>query len=316
MMKPHLLVIGALYAPTMELLARDYTLLRYDQADDKEDFLRRHAPLVRAAATRGDYPIDRALLERLPNLQIIASFGVGYEGIDVPAATARGVAVTNTPNVLTNCVADTAFALILSTVRRITSYDRFVRAGRWKAGPAPLTGKVWGERLGVLGLGRIGREIALRAEAFRMEVSYHSRRRCSDVQYRYFGSPLALARHSSILVVVTPGGAGTKNIVDRQVIDALGRNGYLINLSRASTVDERYLIEALQEKRLAGAALDAYVTSPKVPRELIELDNVVLMPHVGSATLHARGAMGQLVADNISAFFTGRTPLTPVNGVT
>jgi hydroxypyruvate reductase len=311
-MKPYLLLIGPLYAPTMELLAREHTLLRYDEAENKHKFLMECAPLVRAAATRGDYRIDRSLLEQLPRLEIIASYGVGYEGIDVAAAAELGIAVTHTPDVLTNCVADTAFALILSTVRRIASYDRYVRAGRWESGPAPLTGKVWGERLGILGLGRIGREIALRAEAFRMDISYHNRHRRSDIAYRYFDNPVDLARNVDILVVVTPGGPGTHHIVDRHVIDAIGPSGYLVNLSRASAVDETYLIESLKCERLAGAALDAYVDSPRVPEELMALDNVVLMPHVGSATLHARNAMGQLVADNLSAYFAGRPLLSQV----
>lgn len=304
--------MGPLHAPTLEYLENTYTTHRYDQAADKAAFLADMAPKITAIATRGDYKIDGQLMAQLPNLKLIASFGAGYDGLDAAAAASLGIAVTNTPDVLSDCVADTTFALILATVRRIAEYDRYVRAGKWLTGPAPLTDKVWGEKLGILGLGRIGLAIAERAKGFKMDISYHNRRRRDDVPYRYYESPLELAKNVKILVLMTPGGDGTKEIVDKRVIDALGPNGYLINVSRGSTVDEAYLIEALHQKRLAGAGLDAYLDSPRVPEALKHLDNVVLMPHVGSATKYTRDAMGQLVIDNLAAFFSGKPLLTQI----
>lgn len=311
-MKQNLLLMGPLHAPTLEHLQTTYTTHRYDQAADKEAFLADMAPKIAAIATRGDYRLDGGIMEKLPNLKLIASFGAGYDGLDAAAAARLGIAVTNTPDVLSDCVADTTFALILATVRRIVEYDRYVRAGKWLGGPAPLTDKVWGEKLGILGLGRIGLAIAERAKGFKMDIAYHNRRRRDDVPYRYYESPLELAKNVKILVLMTPGGTGTKEIVDKRVIDALGPEGYLINVSRGTTVDEAYLIEALREKRLAGAGLDAYLDSPRVPEALMRLDNVVLMPHVGSATKYTRDAMGQLVIDNLAAFFAGEPLLTQV----
>jgi hydroxypyruvate reductase len=230
----------------------------------------------------------------------------------VPAARKLGIAVTNTPDVLTECVADNALVLVLSTMRRTVFNDKFVRAGNWLKGNAPLAEKVSGSRLGIIGLGRIGKAIAKRAEAFGMKVAYHSRNKQSSVSYDYYDKPMQLARDVKILVVACPGGKETERLVSREVIEALGKDGYLINVSRGSTVDEPALVDALVNGRLAGAGLDVFAAEPKVPDQLLKLDNVVLQPHVSSGTHWTRAAMGQLVVDNLAAYFAGKPLLTQV----
>jgi lactate dehydrogenase-like 2-hydroxyacid dehydrogenase len=205
-----------------------------------------------------------------------------------------------------------AWFLILATVRRLVANDRYVRAGGWLQAPVPLTERVWGERLGIVGLGRIGRAIARRALAFNMDISYHGRRRQEDVSYRYFERPVDLARHVKILVCAIPGRSETRGLIGRDVIDALGPKGYFINVSRGSVVDEPYLVEALVEERLAGAGLDVFADEPRVPPALFALDTVVLQPHAGSGTLATRNAMGQILVDNVAAFFAGRPLISPV----
>jgi hydroxypyruvate reductase len=267
---------------------------------------------VKAAATAGHVGMSVALMKQFPKLKIISCFGVGVDGIDVPAARELGIAVTNTPDVLTECVADNALALMLATMRRTVFNDKFVRAGNWLKGDAPLAAKVSGNRLGLIGLGRIGKAIAQRAEAFGMKVAYHSRNRQPGVAYDYYARPVDLASHVTILVVACPGGRETERIVSREVIDALGNEGYLINVSRGSTVDEPAMVDALVNGRLAGAGLDVFVAEPKVPEALLKLDNVVLQPHVSSGTHWTRAGMGQLVVDNLAAFFAGNPLLTQV----
>ena len=311
-MKPDLLLICPLFPATMAQLDAAYTVHRYDQAVDKDAFVAALADRVSAAATAGHEGMSVALMKRCPKLRIIACFGVGVDGIDVPAARKLGIAVTNTPDVLTECVADNALALVLATLRRTVFNDRFVRAGNWLKGGAPLAEKVSGSRLGIIGLGRIGKAIARRAEAFGMKVSYHSRNRQSGVNYDYYDQPVQLARDVKILVVACPGGKQTERIVSRDVLEALGKDGYLINVSRGSTVDEPALVELLVEGRLAGAGLDVFVAEPLVPEALFKLDNVVLQPHVSSGTHWTRAAMGQLVIDNLAAHFAGKPLLTQV----
>ncbi|HKB82406.1 MAG TPA: 2-hydroxyacid dehydrogenase [Burkholderiales bacterium] len=311
-MKPNLLLICPLFPATMTQLDATYTVHRYYQAADKDAFVSGLADRVSAAATAGHEGMSVALMSQFPKLKIISCFGVGVDGIDVPAARKLGIAVTNTPDVLTECVADNALALVLSTMRRTVFNDKFVRAGNWLKGGAPLAEKVSGSRLGIIGLGRIGKAIAKRAEAFGMKVAYHSRNRQPDVAYDYYAKPLELAREVKILVVACPGGTETERIVSREVIDALGKDGYLINVSRGSTVDEPALVEALVNGRLAGAGLDVFVAEPSVPDALLKLDNVVLQPHVSSGTHWTRAAMGQLVVDNLAAFFARKPLLTQV----
>jgi lactate dehydrogenase-like 2-hydroxyacid dehydrogenase len=311
-MKPDLLLICPLFPATMAQLDEAYTVHRYYQATDKDAFVAGIADRITAAATAGHEGMSVALMGKFPKLKIISCFGVGVDGIDVPAARKLGIAVTNTPDVLTECVADNALALVLATMRRTVFNDKFVRAGNWLKGNAPLADKVSGNRMGIIGLGRIGKAIAKRAEAFGMKVAYHSRNRQSSVNYDFYDKPAQLARDVKVLVVACPGGRETQNIVSREVIEALGKDGYLINVSRGSTVDEPALVDALVNGRLAGAGLDVFAAEPKVPEALFKLDNVVLQPHVSSGTHWTRSAMGQLVVDNLAAYFAGKPLLTQV----
>lgn len=311
-MKPDLLLICPLFPATMTQLDAAFTVHRYYQAADKDAFVAGLTDRVTAAATAGHEGMSVALMRKFPKLKIIACFGVGVDGIDVPAARKLGIAVTNTPDVLTECVADNALVLLLSTMRRTVFNDKFVRAGNWLKGNAPLAEKVSGSRLGIIGLGRIGKAIAKRAEAFGMKIAYHSRNRQPGVAYDYYAKPVDLASHVKILVVACPGGKETERMVSREVIDALGKDGYLINVSRGSTVDEPAMVDALVNGRLAGAGLDVFAAEPKVPDALLKLDNVVLQPHVSSGTHWTRAAMGQLVVDNLAAFFAGKPLLTQV----
>ncbi len=310
--RPDVLLIGPLIPHAMAQLEAAYVVHRYDLAPSRDALVAELAPRLSAIATRGDYPLPGALLRQLPGVKLVASSGVGYDGVDIAAARALGIAVTNSAGGASECVADTTLALILATVRRTVCNDRYVRAGGWLRAPAPLTDKVWGERLGIIGLGSIGRAIARRAEGFRMDIAYHGRRPQPDVAYRYYASPVELARDVKILVVAIPGGSATRGFVSREVIDALGPGGYLVNISRGSNVDEPYLVDALVNGRLAGAGLDVFAREPHVPEALFALDNVVLQPHVGSGSQATRDALGQFVVDNLAAFFAGRPLLTPV----
>ena len=312
-MKHDLLVIGPLIPHAMAQLEATYHVHRYDLAPDKEALVKSLAPHLTAIATRGDYALPGALIRRFPLVKLIASSGAGYDGIDVGAAKARGIAVTHTPGPVAECVADMAWFLILATVRRLVANDRYVRAGHWREGPVELTpDRVHGERLGILGLGNIGKAIARRAEAFDMEIAYHGRTAQPGVAYRHYASPVELARDVKILVCALPGGAPTKGLVSRAVIDALGPKGYFVNVSRGSVVDQSYLVDALVNRRLAGAGLDVFADEPNVPKALFALDTVVLQPHAGSGTIATRNAMGQQVVDNLAAFFAGRALLTPI----
>ncbi len=311
-MKPDLLLICPLFPATMKQLDAAYTVHRYYEAADKDAFVAAVSDRITAAATAGHEGMSVALMGRFPRLKIISCFGVGVDGIDVRAAKKLGIAVTNTPDVLTECVADNAMALVLSTMRRTVFNDKFVRAGNWLKGGAPLADKVSGNRMGIIGLGRIGKAIAKRAEAFGMKVAYHSRNKQSAVAYDYYDKPAQLARDVKILVVACPGGKETERIVSREVIEALGKDGYLINVSRGSTLDEPALVDALVNGRLAGAGLDVFVAEPRVPEALFKLDNVVLQPHVSSGTHWTRAAMGQLVVDNLAAYFANKPLLTQV----
>jgi hydroxypyruvate reductase len=248
----------------------------------------------------------------LPALEMISVFGVGYDGVDVAAARARGVPVTNTPDVLTEEVADLGMALMLSIARRIPQADKFVRAGAWPSGPFPLTRKVSGARLGIVGLGRIGQAIADRAAAFGMSIAYTTRTRRDDSAYTYYPSAEALAAEVDFLMVITPGGEGTRGLINAQVLAALGPKGYLVNVARGSVVDQPALIHAVTTGVIAGAALDVFADEPNVPVELRECDNVVLTPHMASGTWETRGAMADLAFANLAAHFAGKPLLTPV----
>jgi hydroxypyruvate reductase len=298
--------------PLLMLLKRP-DLWQLERLGDRYELLRSAGPGVRAVLTGSAEGIDAATIDALPDLQLIAVCAVGYEKTDVTHARARGIAVTNTPDVLTDDVADLAIGLMLATSRRIAAQDRYVRNGDWIAkGAAPLTRKFTGQRIGILGLGRIGLAIARRAEPFAGEIAYYSRHARTDVPYRYAPDLLSLAASVDILVVATAGGAGTAKLVDAPVLEALGPQGMLINIARGSVVDEAALVAALLAGTLGSAGLDVYEREPHVPQALLAMDNVVLMPHQGSATTATRAAMGQLVVDNLDAHFAGRPLLTPL----
>nr|WP_245414943.1 2-hydroxyacid dehydrogenase [Aureimonas flava] len=267
---------------------------------------------IRAVAVAGHLP--NAVIDALPNLEIVGHFGVGYDGVDAAHAATRGVAVTNTPDVLTEEVADTTLGLILMTVRELGQAEAHARAGRWSAeGPFPLTRfSLRGKTVGIMGLGRIGLAIAKRLEAFGLTIAYHNRSRRTDVPYAYHDTLEGLARAVDILVVAAPGGAATDRAVNASVLRALGPEGIFINIGRGSTVDEPALIAALRDGTIARAGLDVFADEPHIPDALMALPNAVLLPHVASASRDTRRAMGLLVADNLSAWFAGETLPTPV----
>ncbi len=296
----------------MDELDQHFTVHKLWEASDRARLL---ASLrERCVGIAGSSVCDAALMDALPNTRVIAHCGVGYDGVDVAAATARGMKVSNTPDVLSDDVADFAVALMLATLRRIPQGDRYVREGRWeREGPMAFGERMWGRKLGLLGMGRIGVEIARRCEAFKMRIAYFSRS-TKPVPYRYYASLLGLAREVDILVAIVPGGAATRHLVDRNVLDALGPQGVFVNVSRGSVVDEEALIAALRERRLGASGLDVYADEPRVPQALKEMtDNVVLQPHQASATHETRLAMGRLVLENLLAGVQGRPLVTPVN---
>jgi lactate dehydrogenase-like 2-hydroxyacid dehydrogenase len=270
------------------------------------------APLVRAVAGSGDSKVSAELMAQLPALELISIMGVGYDGVDVAVAKARGVMVTHTPNVLNDDVADLAIGLMLCAARQLPAADRFVRSGQWLKGPMPLARKMSGARLGLVGMGRIGQAIAQRAQAFGMQIAYHTRTPKADVSHAYHADLLSLARDSDFLVLITPGGAGTRHLVNAQVLQALGPKGILVNVARGSVVDEAALIEALEGGVIGGAALDVFEDEPRVPQRLMDLPQVVLVPHIGSATGQTRQAMADLAFGNVREHFAGRPVLTPV----
>jgi lactate dehydrogenase-like 2-hydroxyacid dehydrogenase len=281
---------------------------------DPNLWLAEWAPRIRAIAmTGGHAPVDEAYMRQYPKLEIISSFGVGYDNIDAKAAARLGITVTNTPGVLDDEVADTTLGLMIMTVRQLPQSERYLRAGQWSAkGAYPLSPSLRGRTVGILGLGRIGKAIATRVNAFGLEVVYHGRRAQTDVPYRYYASLLDMAKAVDILIVVAPGGPGTRHIINAEVLEALGPDGVLINVARGSLVDERALIEALRNKTILAAGLDVFDNEPSVPQELIALENAVLLPHVGSASVKTRQAMADCVVSNLFAWADGKPPLTPV----
>jgi lactate dehydrogenase-like 2-hydroxyacid dehydrogenase len=312
MSRPTVLMPAPMHEVVIEGCEEHFDLLRLWEAADQDAVLAERGPDVLAIATGGHRRIDGPLLDRLPNLQIVANFGVGYDSVDVDAATERGVVVTNTPGVLDDEVADTALGLLLMAVRELSRAERHLRAGRWPDGAYPLTrATMAGRSLGILGLGRIGEAIARRAETFGMTVGYHNRNQ-KDVPYRYYPTLLEMAQDVDTLVVVVPGGAATHHLVDADVLAALGPDGVLVNVGRGTVVDEAALIKALRSGTIHAAGLDVYEREPQVPQELIDLDNAVLLPHVGSASIPTRRAMGQLVVDNLKSWFEKGSALTPV----
>ncbi|ATB30462.1 2-hydroxyacid dehydrogenase [Melittangium boletus] len=281
---------------------------------DPSAFLARHGSEFSGLVTSARLGADAALIDALPGLKVIATFGIGHDAIDLEAARRRGIAVSNTPGVLTDCVADLAFGALLDVARGLSAADRFVRRGDWSRGPFPLTTRVSGRKLGILGLGRIGGAIARRASGFDMEVRYCNRRPSDLAPYRYEPSLSALARWADFLVVSCAGGAETRHRVDAGVLAELGPRGFLVNVSRGSVVEEAALVEALVHQRIAGAALDVFEHEPHVPSALLSLDTVVLLPHLASGTQETRQAMADLVLANLERFVGTGTLLTPVLG--
>ncbi len=270
------------------------------------------APSIRAIAASGESKVPASLIEQLPKLEIISVFGVGYDGVDVAAAKARGVMVTHTPNVLNDDVADLAMGLMLAAARQLPAADRYVKDGKWPTGPMPLARKVSGARMGIVGIGRIGQAIAQRALAFNMSVAYTARSAKADLPFKYVATPEALAAESDYLVVITPGGAGTRKLINADVLKALGTKGILVNVARGSVVDEAALIEALQNGVIGGAGLDVFENEPNVPEALRAFPHVVLAPHIGSATTQTRQAMADLAFNNMKSHFDGHAVHTPV----
>jgi hydroxypyruvate reductase len=313
MAKPEVLELIDVHAGTTARLDQVYVLHRLWQASDPKGFVAEIAPRVRAAVTNGIVGMKGELIEALPALEIIGVFGVGVDSVDLTTARTRGVRVTNTPEVLTEGVAELAIALLLAVARRIPFNDRFVRAGRWpKEGDPALSSSLAGRRLGIVGLGRIGRRVAELAEGFGMVICYTGPRRKDDVAWRYYDDLVGMARDVDCLMLTCKGGAETAGLIGREVIEAVGPEGWLINISRGSVVDEPALVDALVSCRLGAAGLDVFAREPRVPEALLGLDNVVFQPHQGSASEETRAAMGRLVLDNLEAHFAGRPLLTPV----
>lgn len=310
--RPEILLVAPLMPFLMEALRAEYTVHDRIHVSDSHAF-EAVAPRIRAVVANGEAKVPRELIAQLPALEAISVFGVGYDGVDVSAAHERGIPVTNTPEVLNDDVADLALGLLLAVARRIPQADRYVRAGEWPHGPFALARKVTGARLGIVGMGRIGQAIAHRALAFRMDVSYTARSPRATVPYTYYPDAAALAAEVDFLVVITPGGAATRSMIDAKVLQALGPQGYLVNVARGSVVDQPALVQALHDGVIAGAALDVFVDEPNVPVELRSMPNVVLTPHIGSGTRQTREAMATLCFDNLRAHFAGQPLLTPVD---
>ena len=311
MSRPEILAAIKLWPPYVQTLREAFVVHDRTHLEDPALFATL-APRIRGVAASGESKVPASLIAQLPALEIISVFGVGYDGVDVAAARARGIPVTNTPDVLTEDVADLGVALMLSIARRIPQADKFVRSGQWVNGPLPLARKVHGARLGIVGLGRIGQAIARRAEAFGMRIAYTTRTRNTDSAYPWYPSAEALAREVDFLIVITPGGAATRGLIDARVLAALGSQGYLINVARGSVVDQGALVHAVTTGVIAGAALDVFEDEPNVPAELRAHENVVLTPHMASGTWETRRAMAALAFGNLQAHFSGQPLLTPL----
>jgi lactate dehydrogenase-like 2-hydroxyacid dehydrogenase len=313
MSRTDILMTAPMMPIVIEALDKAFTLHRLWEQSDKEAFLKEFGPRIRGVATSTLYGrLEASLLDRLPKAEIISSFGVGYDNVDAVEAGKRGIVVTNTPGVLDDEVADLTIGLLLATLRKIPQADRYLRDGKWLKAPFPLSSTLREKKIGIVGLGRIGKAIARRLSGFDVSIAYHGRTQQDDVAFAYHPTVTGLAEASDVLIVITPGGAATKHLINAEVLKALGPTGVLINVARGSVVDEQALIEALKSGTILSAGLDVYDDEPRVPQELIDLEHVVLLPHVASGSVHTRNAMGKLVADNLISWFDGKGPLTPV----
>jgi lactate dehydrogenase-like 2-hydroxyacid dehydrogenase len=312
--KINVLLIGPPKPVVVDGLTRAFNLVKFSDVQDQEKFFAETAPHIRAiacSATSERIPGD--LMARFPKLEIVSSFGVGYDHMDSQWAAAHGVTLTNTPDVLTEEVADTALGLLLCTVREFPQAERYLRAGKWREKDYSLSkASLRNRTVGLVGMGRIGQAIARRLDAMRVPVVYHSRRPAAGVSYRHYPGLLDMARDVDVLLVITPGGPATRNLINADVLAALGPQGILVNMARGTVVDEEALIRALRDKTILSAGLDVYLREPDVPVELIAMDHVVLFPHLGSASAATREKMDQLVVDNLKAWAAGKAPLTPV----
>ena len=311
MSKPDVLAVAKLHPFYQKALESVYTVHDRTHLTEPAAFAALGPRIVGVAGT-GESSVPRSLLSQLPNAKVVAVFGVGYDGVDVQAAIEHGIPVTHTPDVLTDDVADLAMGLVLSVGRAIPQADQFVRAGQWPNGPMALGRRVSGARLGIVGLGRIGKAIALRARAFGMSIAYTARSEKPESGFKFFLTAKELAANVDFLVVITPGGAGTKHLINADVLKALGPSGFLINVARGSVVDEEALIEALQNGTIAGAGLDVFASEPHVPQALWSLPQVVLTPHIASATSQTRQAMADLAFANMLAGVSGQPLISPV----
>ncbi|MFZ2136085.1 MAG: 2-hydroxyacid dehydrogenase [Xanthobacteraceae bacterium] len=312
--KIDVLLIGPEKPVIAKGLNSTFNVVKLPDANAREKFFSDQAPRIRGMAVAATSErIDGPFMSRFARLEIVSSFGVGYDHIDAAWAGGHGITVTNTPDVLTEEVADTALGLLLCTVREFPQAERYLRSGHWLQGNYPLSKATLRDRtVGLVGMGRIGQAIARRLDAMRVPVVYHSRRPAPDIPYQHYPNLLDMARQVEVLLVITPGGAQTRNLINAEVLAALGRQGILINMARGSVVDEPALIKALQQGTILSAGLDVYAREPHVPPELIAMDNVVLFPHLGSASVTTRQRMDQLVVDNLLAWAAGKPPLTPV----
>lgn len=311
-MKSGLLIAGAVPDDLLRLLKQDFELSILVNIDDLDAWLKEHAHGIEYAVTNGHEGLTLPLMASLPNLKLISCYGVGYEGISVKAAAERGIFVSHTPDILNDEVATTAILLMLACYRNLLADDQYVRSGAWaKDGPAPLSRTADGQKVGILGLGRIGKAVAQKLSVFGADISYHGRNR-QDVAYRYYTDLVDMARACDVLICIVPGGAETRHIVNKEVIEALGPKGTLINVGRGSSVDEAALSQALHSGRLGWAGLDVFEDEPNVPSALCAMNNVVLLPHAGSATKETRAAISALVRENLVCHKREGRVLTPV----
>jgi lactate dehydrogenase-like 2-hydroxyacid dehydrogenase len=312
--KPDVLLVGARKPVMMQGFDGKVTLHHWLELKDKEAFLREHGAAIRAIAIAYTAnKVDGAFMQQFPKLEQISSFGVGYDHIGAKWAGEHGIVVTNTPDVLNEEVADTALGLLLCTVREFPQADRYVRAGKWPSAHYPLSKATLRNRtVGMVGMGRIGKAIARRLEAFGVPIVYHSRNPQVGVSYKYYPKLLDMARDVDTLMIIVPGGASTRNMVNAEVLKALGPDGVVVNMARGSVIDEQALIEALKNRTIFSAGLDVFANEPHVPKELLDMEHIVLLPHLGSASEATRAAMDQLVVDNVLAWMAGKPPLTPV----